>query len=293
MENTFNWDDLRFFLALARTGTMSGAGRELGVKHTTVTRRIQALEQKMDTRLFDHTPSGYTMTQVAEHIINDVIAIEETIRRIGRQSHSDSALAGPLKLTIAVELANRVVLPSINHFSERYPRIDLQLMMTKGLVDLDRFEADLALRMTPTPPENVVGRELLKIKHGLYANPDLFEEYPENPPVILFDSELTPPDWVNHYFKNSPVTYHIDDVGSMAVVAGHGAGIAKLPCFIGDTQSALRRLDYPLAASTWGIWLLNHVDLRATARVRVCKDFLQALIEEKRALFEGRQSLYF
>ncbi|MEP2788675.1 MAG: LysR family transcriptional regulator, partial [Kangiellaceae bacterium] len=86
-----NWDDLRYFLSVARGGSISAAGRELGVKHTTVARRIQALETDMDARLFDRTPTGYVMTQTAENLLNKVSAIEDKVKLIDRQaSHSDS-----------------------------------------------------------------------------------------------------------------------------------------------------------------------------------------------------------
>jgi len=289
-----NWDDLRYFLSVARAGSISAAGRELGVKHTTVARRIQALETDMDARLFDRTPTGYVMTQIAENLLDKVSVIEDKVKLIDRQaSHSDSALAGPLKLTVAFELANRILLPKLDSFYQAYPRIELQLMMTKGLVDLARLDADLALRMTPTPPENLIGRELVKINHGLYASESLLKRFTKKLPTILFTSELSPPPWMKKHFSDSLVAYRIDDVGSMAVAAAQGHGVVKLPCFIGDTQSGLVRLDYELEKSKWGIWLLNHVDLRTTARVRACKEFLQQLVENSSELFEGGCSNYW
>jgi DNA-binding transcriptional LysR family regulator len=289
-----NWDDLRYFLSVAREGSISAAGRELGVKHTTVARRIQALEADMDARLFDRTPTGYVMTQTAENLLDKVSLIEQKVKLIDRQAnHADSALAGPLKLTVAFELANRIVLPELDSFYHAYPQIELQLMMTKGLVDLARLDADLALRMTPSPPENLIGRELIKIKHGLYASEKMLQQSSKQPPVILFTSELSFPSWVKQHFGGSPVAYRIDDVGSMAVAAAQGHGVAKLPCFIGDTQPGLVRLDYELEKSKWGIWLLNHIDLRTTARVRACKEFLQQLVENSSGLFEGRRSNYW
>ncbi len=289
-----NWDDLRYFLSVARAGSISAAGRELGVKHTTVARRIQALETDMDARLFDRTPTGYVMTQTAENLLDKVSVIEDKVKLIDRQaSHSDSALAGPLKLTVAFELANRILLPKLDSFYQAYPRIELQLMMTKGLVDLARLDADLALRMTPTPPENLIGRELVKINHGLYASESLLKRFTKKLPTILFTSELSPPPWMKKHFSDSLVAYRIDDVGSMAVAAAQGHGVVKLPCFIGDTQPGLLRLDYELEKSKWGIWLLNHVDLRTTARVRACKEFLQQLVENSSELFEGGCSNYW
>ena len=288
-----NWDDLRFFLALAREGSVSGAGRVLGVKHTTVARRIQALEQHMGTRLFDRSRSGYSMTQAAENLFDDVSQLEEKIQQVDHKaSDQDAALAGLLKLTAAHDLANRFIIPEIGNFLDAYPKIELQLLMTTGLIDLAAREADIAIRLTPSPPEYLVGRELMKLRHGIYGTQKASSNRSESTNIILFRGEMTHPAWVTDHFKNPNVVLRVDDVSSMAVATRNGLGISKMPCFIGDTEPSLRRLDVEIEPSTWGIWILNHVDLRATARVRACKDFLEDIFERKRHLIQGDQSLY-
>ncbi|TQV81082.1 LysR family transcriptional regulator [Aliikangiella coralliicola] len=288
-----NWNDLKYFLVLSREGTVSAAGRVLGVKHMTVARRIQALEQSLGTRLFDRTRNGYSMTQAAENLLDLVTSMEEKVGSIDRQAANlDSALAGPLKLTVAFELANRLIIPDIGEFCHRFPNIDMQLLMTKDLVDLVAMEADLAIRMTPNPPEYLVGREIMKLRHGIYASQSMLENISKNVKVILFQSEVSSPQWVKEHFKNAKVSVRVDDVGSMAVAAASGLGLAKLPCFIGDTQPGLFRLDRDIGTSNWGVWVLNHVDLRATARVRACKEYLMGLLESKRSLIQGENSRY-
>lgn len=288
-----NWDDLKFFLALSREGSVSGAGRALGVKHTTVARRIQALEQHMGTRLFDRTRSGYSMTQAAENLFDDVLKLEEKVQQVDhKSSDQDAALAGVVKLTVAHDLANRLIVPEIGKFINAYPKIELQLLMTTGLIDLAAREADIAIRMTPSPPEYLVGRELMKLRHGIYGTEGAFNKLSDAVNVILFRDEVDHPSWVTDHFKNVNVVLRVDDVSSMAVATKSGLGISKMPCLIGDTEPTLRRLDVDIGVSTWGIWMLNHIDLRATARVRACKDFLQDLLESKRLLIQGDHSMY-
>ena len=286
-----NWNDLKYFLALAREGTVSGAGRVLNVKHTTVARRIEALEVSLGTRLFDKSRSGYVMTQAAENLYKQVVSMEEKVHTIDRQSaNQDSALAGPLKLTIAFELANRLIIPKLEEFCQRFPDIDMQLLMTKGLVDLASMEADLAIRMTPNPPDFLVGNEVMKLHHGIYISKNHLQCISKKTQVILFRSENEQPYWVKKFVENSEVSLRVDDVGSMAVAAVNGFGLAKLPCFIGDTQHGLIRLDYKMPPSDWGIWVLNHVELRTTARVRACKEHLTSVIENQRDLITGNLS---
>jgi DNA-binding transcriptional LysR family regulator len=288
-----NWNDLKYFLALAREGTISGAGRVLNVKHTTVARRIEALEISLGTRLFDKSRSGYAMTQAAENLYQQVVSMEEKVRSIDRQAaNQDSALAGPLKLTIAFELANRLVIPKMGEFSQRFPDINMQLLMTKNLVDLAAMEADLAIRMTPNPPDYLVGHEIMKLHHGIYASQKHLQYCSRKTKVVLFQSENKRPDWVKKYASDSEVSLRVDDVGSMAVATVNGFGLAKLPCFIGDTQPGLVRLDIIMSPSDWGIWILNHVELRTTARVRACKEHLISVLENQRELITGNLSKF-
>jgi len=292
-----NWNDLKYFLALAREGTISGAGRVLNVKHTTVARRIEALELSLGTRLFDKSRSGYAMTQAAEDLYQQVVSMEEKVHTIDRQAaNQDSALAGPLKLTIAFELANRLIIPKMGDFCQRFPDIDMQLLMTKNLVDLAAMEADLAIRMTPNPPDYLVGSEIMKLHHGIYASPAHLQGHVQSratkSKVILFQSETKRPDWVKKQARDADVSLRVDDVGSMAVAAVNGFGLAKLPCFIGDSQSGLVRLDVEMPPSDWGIWVLNHAELRTTARVRACKEHLISVLENQRDLISGNLSDY-
>lgn len=294
-----NWDDLKYFLVLSRTGSVSAAGRLLSVKHTTVSRRIQMLESQLGARLFDRSHQGYRMTPMAEALLEQVEHVETCVRQIYLQaSGQDTQLSGRLNLTVAYELANRLLIPYLNRFCERYPQIDLQLMMSKALLDLSAVEADLAIRMTATPPEALVGRELSPLRHGIYGVDSLLARF-ESPsvalqkvPVILFEDELSPPDWVEQHFPNAKVVMRVDDVGSMAAAVRSGMGLAKLPCLIGDTEPQLKRLRLPISPSRWGIWLLHHPDLRNTAKVQACKSFLMALFEEHAPLIQGQCSNY-
>ncbi len=167
-----NWDDLRVFLALSREGSASGAGRALGVKHTTVARRIRAFEERLGTRLFDRLPNGYAMTQAAENMFEHALAMEALAQAVDREVFGqDVELAGPLKLTASHEVGDRLIAPKLRSFTEAYPHIDLQLLTTAGLVDLAAREADIAVRLTAKPPDYLVGREAMRLRHGIYGTP--------------------------------------------------------------------------------------------------------------------------
>lgn len=288
------WDDLRFFLALCRERSVAAAGRALDVNHTTVARRIRALEERLGTRLFEHTRDGYEMTQAAENMYEHARQIEELTLAIDREvTGRDAELGGPLKLTVAHDVAERLVVHRLREFQDAYPGINLDLLTTTGLVDLAAREADIALRLTAKPPEYLVGREVLPLRHGIYGSPDYLEVAHEPDRVVLFRGEIEMPEWVRQHFPDASVSMRVDDVGAMAHAVANGMGLARMPCYVGDTEPRIRRLDLELTPSTWGIWILSHVDLRSTARVRVAREFLVDVIEGQRDLVLGEQSRYF
>jgi DNA-binding transcriptional LysR family regulator len=291
MQN-MNWDDLRFFLALSRHKTATHAGIALGVNHTTIARRAKALEESLSTRLFERSQGGYELTQAGENLLAYAIEMEELTQSIDRDIFGrDSQLNGPLKITVAHDVAERLVVKELKTFQRNYPNIDLELLTTTGLIDLNTREADIALRITPKPPEYLVGKELTRLQHGIYTSAEYWTENKTHLQVIAY-LDNTSSDWIKQYFPNAKVAMRVDDVGTMPHAVANHIGIARLPCYVGDTDSRLRRLKIDLPQSTWGIWILNHIDLRSTARVRAAREFLIQIIEKQLPLINGARSLY-
>ena len=289
-----NWDDLRFFLALCREGSATGAGRALEVNHTTVARRIRALEDNLGTRLFDHSRNGYEMTQAAEDMYDHARRMEEITQAIDRDVFGqDTELKGPLKITLSHDVAERLLVPRLREFHDAYPCIDLDILTTTGLVDLAAREADIALRLTAKPPDYLIGREVLPMRHGVYGSPSYLKALDGQAKVILFRGNEEQPEWVRQHFPDAEVAMRVDDVGTMSLAVANGMGLARMPCYVGDTEPSIRRLDLELTSSTWGIWILSHVDLRSTARVRVAREFLIDVIEKQGDLVLGKRSKYF
>ncbi|MEO1204529.1 MAG: LysR family transcriptional regulator, partial [Pseudomonadota bacterium] len=157
-----NWDDARYFLAVCRQGSVSAAGKQLGVNHTTVSRRIAAFESGLSTRLFDRTRDGYVMTQAAENLYDDAVRMEECAQAMDRTAFGrDAELSGSLRLTVPYDFANQLIAPVLPAFRAAYPAIELELLTTTGLMDLSAREADLAIRLTAKPPDYLVGRKVL------------------------------------------------------------------------------------------------------------------------------------
>jgi len=289
-----NWDDLRFFLALSRAGTLSAAGKALEVKHSTISRRIKAFEDSLGTRLFDRLAEGYVMTQTGEDLYQHALIMEEQAQAVDRKVFGlDAQLQGSINLTVPHDVLSRLVVPHLGLFKRIYPAVDLQLMSTASLVDMAARQADIALRLTDRPADYLMGKKVLPLRHGIYASVDYLQQANKTPQVILWNSETVMPEWVKQHFPNAVTIMRADDTATMLTCANNHMGLVRIPCFVGDGVEGLRRLDLPLAPSSWGLWVLSHVDLRSTARVRACREFLVDILEQQRGLIEGLDSSYW
>ncbi len=289
-----NWDDLRIFLALSRAGTLSAAGLVLGVKHSTISRRINAFEETLGTRLFERLSEGYVMTQAGENLFEHAVIMEEQAQAVNRKVFGlDAQLKGTLNVTSPNDVLSRLVVPHIGLFKRIYPAIDLQLISTAGLVDMAARQADIALRITDKPADYLIGKKVLPLRHGIYASREYLAKHSRQQQVILWRSETQNPEWMQDHFPKAHINMRVDDASTMLACAQNHMGLARLACFMGDNVEGLMRVDLALTPSTWGIWVLSHVDLRSTARVRAGREFLVDIIEQQRDLIEGLNSNYW
>ncbi len=291
-----NWDDFRYFRAVADKGSYSLAAKELGVNHSTVSRRIQVLEQRHGVRLFERSHNGYDMTEAGASIYDIVEQIHEQGLKASRVLLGrDARLEGKITITMPHDIFDFILAPAIKEFCEQYPAIDLNLLVSKGLRNLAQSEADIAVRLSPSPPDYLVGKQITHLQHGIYANPTVVQALTEDNvapgsiPLIVWSQEAEPPSWARRYFPNSRIALRVDDLFSMHQAVKAGIGIARMPCFMPSSVQApeVKRLDITLPPSDWGVWLLSHVDLRNTARINQCRAFLEQKLTDMTALFTG------
>lgn len=288
-----DWDDLRYFLAVARAGSVTGAATELGVNHSTVSRRIQAFEKQHNFRLFERLPSGYALTQAGENIYPKALQMEQHAQSVAREMFGqDTRLQGRLRLTTSNYMANEIIMPHLHEFQAQYPDIELELLVSKSLQNMAARDADIAVRLTPEPPENLIGRRIGYLYQGIYVSKAYLEHRVDPDKVILWTQDRQISAWQKQHFPDSRTVLRVDNVSTIFSAVKAGMGIAQLPCAIADNAASLFRLDIELPPPAWGIWVLSHVDLRATARVRVCREFLIGLLQGYKPLFEGKQSRY-
>jgi DNA-binding transcriptional LysR family regulator len=289
----FDWNDLRLVLAVARGGSLSAAARALGVNHSTVYRRLGALEQRLAVRLFDRLPDGQVPTAEG----NELIAAAETMERetqglLRRLSGRDLQLEGRVRLTAPDDLFAELLLPILAAFRRRYPAIHLEISLDNRFLSLTRREADVAVRPTASPPEDLVGRRIGPIASLVYGTPELAEIDPAVVPWIGWDEGLGPPAitrWFREHVAEERLVWRSNSLFNQAQAAAAGVGLALLPCFLGEAQPGLRRIAFSGPALDSDLWLLTHPDLRHSARVRALTDFLFDHLKPLRPLLAGER----
>ena len=266
-----DWNDLKVFLALDREGSARAAAARLSTSHSTVLRRLDTLETALSTRLFDRTPDGLVLTAAGARLSEKAQRIEAEMLDAQRDlSGTDVRLQGPIRLTLPPIVAQYLLLPHLARFRALYPDITLDIVPTDAFADLNRRDADLAIRFSETPADHLVGRRLPPFHDAIYAAPG------DPPPHWIGWSDedafrrrirATP-------FARAPIAWAFPGLELQAAAARDGLGMALLPCIMGDSDPRLVRLPGSGTYPTLPGWILTHPDLRRMERVRVLARFL-------------------
>lgn len=291
-----NWDDLRFFLAIARTDSLSEAGRRLGVSQPTVSRRLAAMESRLGVRLFDRTEQGYVLTPAGSEIFDTAQHVEEELVSIDRRVYGrDWRVGGSLRVTCTEVMANLYLAQHLSGFLAEHPEIDLSVVCTFQHLSLSRREADVAIRVTSHPPDTLIGRRLAKMAMGVYAAADDAAGRDRGTEVearnwIGWQDETYNRMLITTLYPKARIRHRVDDMLAMRSMARAGIGVVILPCYVGDPDPMLRRIvPEPIIEGAMDLWVLSHPDVRRAARVRVFSDFISGAILADRDLFEGRR----
>ena len=293
--NTDLTADLRTLLAIAREGSLAGAARRLRVNHSTVFRRLAAIEARLDARLFERRSGSYVTTAAGEDLLRTAERVEAEVEALERRlSGRDLRLTGTLRLTAPDDIAEVLLMPLLAAFRRAYPDITVELVIDNRMLSLTRREADIALRPTREPPDTLVGRRVATLASTVYrassativGEKDLAAETFADVPWIAWDEGAGPPavaQWLQRRIDHSAIVYRSNSLLNQASAARAGLGLAILPCFQADPDSGLHRVMDPPAELDTGLWLLTHPDLRRAARVRALLDLLYEALKAMEA----------
>jgi DNA-binding transcriptional LysR family regulator len=287
-----HWDDLRIFLAVARDGSISGAAKRMNIQHSTVSRRIRLLETQLGTRLIERKKSGYELTPAGDELRMAAGKMElEVLEVEGALGGQEDRVAGELTVSAINNVASSVLMPIFAGFSEAYPDIRLHVQVSNTYVSLAERHADIAIRLTNTPLDTLVGTRLANVASAVYGEKRYLEGLRASgatPLWIGVECCAFHRSWTHAACPDHRHSFFVDDTLLTLAALKQGLGLAYLPCFMGDSAEELGRFRQPDPIHDLGLWLLFHPDLRRTKRVRVFREHMVARIRDQSALFEGR-----
>ena len=279
------WDDFKFFLAVGRTGSLTGAARVLKTSAATVGRRIQALESRLGARLFDRRQTGYALTESGEAIRLKAEEVEEAVLSVEREAFGrDLRATGKVRVATAEDIATFIVAPELAEFRRSHPGIVLEMVSSWDVVNLTRREADVAIRtLRPTHGDFVI-RQVGVWNCALYVAKTfararrLAAPLNELPDIDVIswteESRFRGGDWFEKHAPGAPVVFAANSRHIQYAACKAGLGAAILPCVAADNDPDLIRLLPPERVRSVPLWLVAHRDLLRTARVRAVMDFL-------------------
>lgn len=285
------WDDLKIVLAVSRSGTMSGAAKLLNVQHSTVSRRIKALERQLGTNLVRRNKGSYELTQAGQKLTDTAIRVEKEITSVdGTLLKDDDPLKGVLRVTTIDSLASTILMPMFGAFSKAYPQIELHVMVSSETVNLTNREADVAIRLSNAPPDTLIGKRVATVASTVYGCADYLDE------VEAGKSDLKwlgvsccgfHESWTRETSGSGKHAFNSDKALLTISALREGLGISYLACHIGDAEPTLRRYCEPESRFDLGLWLLIHPESRSNIRVMTFRDFMIREIQAQQHHFAG------
>lgn len=263
-----DWDDVRYFLALAEHGSLSAAARALAVEHTTVARRIGALERQLARHLFDRLPQAWRLTLEGEALLAHARRLEEEALAFLQAARSQDATAGVVRLSAPPVFASRFLVPRLAPRLRELPALQLQLVGEARSADLVRREADIALRLGRPADPRLAGRPLAELGYGLYGDPAWQRQDAAGWRFLRFGEDgddSAPARWLREFAGGRAFAFASNDLLALGEAARAGLGLALLPHFLARTLPGLVQLaDCPIRRP---LWLALHPDVRRSPRV--------------------------
>lgn len=294
-----NWDDIRIFLAVAREGSGAAAARALGMDQSTVSRRMKSFEAKLGARLFGDGAVGARLNAAGRKLYEVALRMEQDVVELDRTlAGQDQQLFGTIRVSIADSLSNHLLFPVTASFLQRYPGINLRIRTSLNTrydeVSQTGLEADVILRTSDNPPQNLVGRRLATAAFAAYASRSYLASCGGRTERMLWmnlDDGSDSPVWprLAPEIPDALCRLRVDSVPSLLEAVRQGVGATILPCFMGDADNELSRVPPAEIVSRRDFWLLTHANLRYSARIRAFLDHVTKTMTPFRDLVEGRR----
>lgn len=294
-----NWNDVRYLLAVARHGGLTGASRELKVSQSTVARRVETLETALRTRLFERHTNGYELTEAGRGMVEKATAIESGMIEMQSDfSGRDTEISGAVRIVTVETLAGPIVIPRLAAFQETHPGLSLGVAINASFARLPQREADIGLRLCRPEQGLFAVKRLGTIAFGLYASPYYLSRHPvdeESLPIIGHRlitwgdplSYTALPKLMRSWATDGSTTLNVDSMQAQMLAIRSGSGVGILPCIMADGDETLVRLKPQKCRHEETIWLVVHNDIQHARRIRIVCDFLETTIREQQRDLSG------
>jgi DNA-binding transcriptional LysR family regulator len=277
-----DWDDVRYFLAAARGGSVRAAAKSLGVNHATVLRRIAQLEDRLGAQMFERLPSGYRLAAAGEEVLEFAKQMEASSQQLEtRVFGRDQSVRGLLRVTLPPFLATHLLMPDLADFAHVHPGIEMEIVSTGDVANLTNREADVAIRIVTdrkTLPLNLHGLKGPDLLGGVYISRDRLSKWQASAlepirPILVGGNDV--PDWADQgEVRATGVPFRTPDADAQIAAARQGIGMTRLPCFVGDADPQLMRVPGISLRTEATLWLLTQGEARKTKRVRLFTEFV-------------------
>ncbi|HWA20059.1 MAG TPA: LysR family transcriptional regulator [Devosia sp.] len=283
------WDDLKHFLAVARSGSLRDASRALKTSAATVGRHVEALETRLGARLFEHRSTGYVLTDVGRSVMVRAEEAETAVLAVERQVlGTDTRAAGKVRVATTEDISSMVILPAVPAFRAKHPGIAIEIIARIDLSNLTRRDADVALRTVRPEKGDLLMRRVGRVDLAVYCSRAYaevrglgagFSDF-SKVEIITWVEEMATlrgGSWLAERAHNSDVSIRVNSTRMLFDACRAGLGVAVLPCFGADREPDLVCLLPPEDVLSVDAFVVMHRDLAQTARVRVVADFLASL----------------
>ncbi|KAB2669729.1 LysR family transcriptional regulator [Brucella tritici] len=290
-----DWDDVRYFLAVAHGGSVRAAAKRLGINHSTVLRRIAQLERQLGAQMFEKQPSGYHLTAAGEEVLEFAAQMEASSHLLEtRVFGRDQSARGLLRVTLPPFLTTHLLMPDFADFARLHPDIEMEILSSGDVANLTNREADVAIRIVAdrkTLPLNLYGLKGPELFSGVYMSRNRLAAWRSgaaDPIRWIVINNHGIPDWARDGEVHATgVPFRTPDAGTQIVAAQQGIGMTKLPCFVGDADPLLVRvpgINLPMHGT---LWLLTQGETRKTKRVRLFIEFVARRLAAYAPLLAG------
>jgi DNA-binding transcriptional LysR family regulator len=292
-----DWDDLRVVLAIAESGTLSGAAIALHISHPTLSRRLQRMERRLGTRLFERMPFGLRPTDAGEEVRELALRFRKDITALERHiGGRDEGHVGTVRLT-APDAVSEYLLPNVlKALCATHPQLRIDLLVSNDIVPLAQRTADIALRVTSKPAELLRGRQVGTVAMAVFASRQLLPvdgQAMSDAPWVGFDAGLAcsgPGIWLAQNVPDSAVRFRANTLLGAAQAVKSGIGFGVLPCFVGQSLAGVAQVGEPISELDQPLWLLMHADAANIPRVRAASAALASEIKKALVLLAGCDS---